>query len=85
MTMHYTEEEMAYLMGVTLTTISRWENGSRVPNVYDAIGLSVVTKRLVDELFSDYRHEWIKKSKKRAEALSRLKILRKNKGQKNRR
>jgi len=61
MTVHYTQKDLAHLLGLPVTSISRWENGARTPNVYYAIGLSVAMQRLVDEIFSHYRREWIEK------------------------
>jgi len=69
MTVNLTQKELAYLLDMPMTTISRWENGSRTPGVYHAIGLSVATHRLVDEIFRDYRDEWISKIEQRLETL----------------
>lgn len=55
------------------TTISRWENGKRTPVVYYAIGLAVALHRLVDEIFSDYRDEWVKTINQRAQILENKK------------
>jgi DNA-binding XRE family transcriptional regulator len=69
MTSGYSKKELAHLMGLPPTTISRWENGTRTPVVYYAIGLAVALHRLVDEIFSDYRKEWIEKINQRAKSL----------------
>ncbi len=65
MTEHYTQKELAQLLDVPKSNLSRWENGSRVPSVYYAIGISVALHRLVDEIFSDYRNVWIDKMRER--------------------
>ncbi len=67
---HRSQEELAYLLDLPATTISRWENGSRTPGVYHAVGLSVALHRLVDDIFSEYRQEWIEKINKRSKELS---------------
>ena len=72
MTMHFSQTELAYLLKVPMQIISRWETGRVDPSIYYAIGLSVATHRLVDELFSDYRNEWIDKIKLRMNSLRSL-------------
>jgi DNA-binding XRE family transcriptional regulator len=76
MTMHFSQTELAYLLEVPMQSISRWETGRGAPNLYYAIGLSVATRRLVDELFSDYRNQWINKIKQR---MNSLRLLQKQK------
>ena len=73
-TAKYTKNDLAHLMDLPVLTISRWENGSRIPNVYHAIGLSVAFNRLVDEIFADYRNEWIEKINRRVRELENLKV-----------
>ena len=53
------QKELAELLGVPPKTLGRWERGIRVPSVYYAVGISVALHRLVDEIFGEYRHEWI--------------------------
>ena len=79
MTLNFTQKELAFLLGLPITSISRWENGGRIPGVYYAIGLSVATHRLVDELFSDYRNEWKDIIRQRLEALDSYKKQSKSK------
>jgi transcriptional regulator with XRE-family HTH domain len=71
MTANYTQKELAYLLGLPATTISRWENGSRIPGVKYAVGLSVATNRLVDEIFRDFRNEWVEKINQRVKTLDK--------------
>lgn len=65
----YSQKELAYLLGLSPASISKWEDGVRTVKVYHAIGLSVACNRLVDEIFSDYRHEWIETVNKRRREL----------------
>ena len=63
------QKELAFLMGVPSSQVSRWEKGRREPGIYNAIGLAVVTRRLVEDIFLDYRREWQEKIRKRARLL----------------
>ncbi len=69
----YTQEELSYLLGIPTTTLSKWENRSQTPSIHYAIGLSVALHRLVDEIFSDYRNEWVKIINQRAQILENKK------------
>lgn len=69
----YTQEDLAYLLGVSITHISKWENWSVTPSVYYAIGLSVSFHRLVDEIFPNYRDEWVKTINQRVQILENKK------------
>jgi transcriptional regulator with XRE-family HTH domain len=69
MTEGLSQKDLAFLLDIPVTSISRWENCSRAPGVYYAIGISVATHRLVDEIFSDYRHEWKDKIQQKRELL----------------
>jgi DNA-binding XRE family transcriptional regulator len=53
------QKELADILGVPPRTLGRWERGVRMPSVYYAIGISVALHRLVDEIFGEYRREWI--------------------------
>ena len=64
------QKKMAFLMELPPQQISRWEKGRRRPNLYSAIGLAVATKRLVDDLFFDYREEWQERVRKRVKLLN---------------
>jgi len=54
------QKDLASLMDIDPTQISKWEQGERTPSLYNAIGLSVALGVLVDELFYDCRQEWHK-------------------------
>ena len=82
------QKDLAFLMKLPIPQISRWEKGGRRPNLYSAIGLAVATKRLVDDLFFDYREEWQERVKERAKLFNSInkkveKVLIKPKIQKN--
>lgn len=77
---HYTQEELAFLLEIPTTTLSKWENCSQTPTVYYAIGISVALHRLLDEIFSDYRNEWIEKINQRAQELEKFKGRKKSNG-----
>ena len=66
------QKKMAFLMELPPQQISRWEKGRRRPNLYSAIGLAVATKRLVDDLFFDYREEWQARVKERAKLFNSM-------------
>ena len=66
------QKKMAFLMELPPQQISRWEKGRRRPNLYSAIGLAVATKRLVDDLFFDYREEWQARIKERAKLFNSM-------------
>lgn len=70
MSINRKQKEMAFLMGLPASQLSRWEKGIRIPGVYYAIGLAVVTRRLVDDLFSDFRREWQEKIRQRQKLLN---------------
>lgn len=67
----YSQKDLAHLLELPASTISRWESGSRTPTVYYAIGISVALHRLVDEIFSDYRSEWIEKINQNVQTLKK--------------
>ena len=69
MTQKLNQEDLAFLMGLVPTQISKWEHGERLPSIYNAVGLAVMTGRMVDEVFWDYRKEWIKKREERMKLL----------------
>ncbi len=64
------QKDLAFLMGLPASQISRWEKGDRRPNLYSAIGLAVANRRLVEDLFLDYRQEWQERIGKRAKLLN---------------
>lgn len=69
MAISLSQKDLAFLMGLPASQISRWERGRRTPNVYNAIGLAVASQRLVEDVFLDYRGEWQERIKKRAKLL----------------
>ena len=75
---HQTQEDVAYLLGVPATTLSKWENWNQMPSLYHSIGLSVVFNRLVDVIFSDYRDEWLKIIGERRKKLEARKVEKAN-------
>ncbi len=46
----YSREELASVLGVSRQTITKWENGSSVPNIEDAKKLAKVFHLSLDEL-----------------------------------
>ncbi len=52
------QKDLASLMGVPASQVSRWETGEREPLIHNAVGLAVATHRLVEDVFLDYRQEW---------------------------
>jgi transcriptional regulator with XRE-family HTH domain len=65
----YTQEDVAFLLGVPVTLISKWENWQVTPSVYYLIGLEVVLHKLAGEIFPDCRDHWIKTVNQRAQEL----------------
>ncbi len=57
-------------MGTERTQISKSERGEREPGIYNAIGLAVVTKGMVEDVFFDYRQEWQEKIGERMKLLN---------------
>ena len=52
--MGFTQRQIAHILGQkTPTQISRWERGERLPNLTQALLLSALYKRLVNDLFFD--------------------------------
>ncbi|OHB04854.1 MAG: hypothetical protein A3B16_01440 [Candidatus Zambryskibacteria bacterium RIFCSPLOWO2_01_FULL_45_43] len=70
MAISLSQKDLAFLMGLPASEISRWERGKRIPSVYNAIGLAVAAQRLVEDVFFDYRGEWQERIKKRAKLLN---------------
>ncbi len=70
MAINLSQKDLAFLMDLSIPHICRWEKGERNPTLYNAIGLAVATKRVVDDLFLDWRREWQEKVGKRAELLN---------------
>ena len=70
MAISLSQKDMAFLMGLPASQISRWERGKRIPSVYNAIGLAVAARRLVEDVFFDYRGEWQERIKERAKLLN---------------
>lgn len=56
-------------MGLDHSQISKWERGQKEPGIYNAIGLAVATRRMVEDVFFDYRQEWQEKIKERMKLL----------------
>ena len=65
------QKEIAFLMGLPSSQISRWEKSRREPGVYNAIGLAVTTGRLVEDIFFNYRQEWQEKIRGREKLLNK--------------
>ena len=59
------QEEAAFRMGLNRCQLSKWERGEKNPNIYNAVGLAVVTQSMVEDVFFDYRKEWQEKIKER--------------------
>jgi transcriptional regulator with XRE-family HTH domain len=70
MTQNLRQKDLAFLMELDSTQISRWEQGRQVPSGYYAVGLAVATGRLVEEMFFDYRKEWQKRISAREKLLN---------------
>ena len=70
---HYTQEDLAHLLKVPVQLVSKWENWQVTPSVYYAIGLSVAFHRLVDEIFPEYRENWVQVINQRAKTLQNKK------------
>lgn len=56
-------------MGVNHRQISHWERGEKAPTLYNAVGLAVVTQKMVEDVFFDYRQEWKEKILERKKLL----------------
>lgn len=63
------QKELAFLLDLEPTQISKWEQSERLPSIYNAVGLAVATGRMVDEVFFDFRQEWQKKVMERKKLL----------------
>jgi transcriptional regulator with XRE-family HTH domain len=61
MTQRLKQKELAFLLDLEPTQISKWEQGERLPGIYNAVGLAVATDRLVEDVFFDFRKEWQEK------------------------
>ena len=70
MAISLSQKDLAFLMGLPPSQISRWERGKRMPSVYNAIGMAVAAQRLVEDVFFDYRGEWQERIKERAKLLN---------------
>ncbi|MFA6130492.1 MAG: helix-turn-helix transcriptional regulator [Candidatus Omnitrophota bacterium] len=70
MAISLSQKDVAFLMELPVSQISRWERGKRIPSVYNAIGLAVAAQRLVEDVFFDYRGEWRERIKERAKLLN---------------
>ena len=68
--LNLSQRDAAFLMGMKDTQISKWERGEREPGIYNAIGLAVVTGKMVDDVFFDYRQEWKEKVGERMKLLA---------------
>jgi transcriptional regulator with XRE-family HTH domain len=65
MALNLEQEDLAFLMDLDSTQISKWEQGERLPGIYNAIGLAAATGRLVEDIFFDFRREWQERFKER--------------------
>jgi transcriptional regulator with XRE-family HTH domain len=70
MAMNLTQTDVAFLMDLKPTQISKWELGKKLPGITNAIGLAVATDRLVEDVFFDIRKEWQAKVLVRRELLN---------------
>ena len=64
------QKDLAFLMEVPASQVSRWERGDRTPGIYYAIGLAVATARLTEDIFLDYRQEWRERIRERVKLLN---------------
>ena len=72
---HYTQKDLADLLKVPVTLVSKWETWQVAPSIYYAIGISVALHRLVDEIFPDLREGWIRNINQRAQNLRKEKSI----------
>ncbi|MDD6344660.1 MAG: helix-turn-helix transcriptional regulator [Oscillospiraceae bacterium] len=49
----YTQEEIAKLVGTDRASISRYENGLAIPDMYKAVKLAKIMKTTCEELVTD--------------------------------
>lgn len=64
------QKNLASLMRVPASQVSRWETGKREPLIYNAVGLAVATHRQVEDIFLDYRQEWQERIEEGAKLLN---------------
>lgn len=65
-----TQKQLAQAMGhKSAHRISLWERGEKTPSLVNAIALSIICKRLVDDLFSNIRAELLPEIAKRLETI----------------
>lgn len=76
--LNLTQKEVAFLMGVDHSQISRWESGEKEPSISNAIGLAVATRRMVEDVFFGYRQEWQEKIREREQLLNSKQMVEKN-------
>ncbi len=72
MALNLEQEELAFLMDLDSTQISKWEQGERLPGIYNAIGLAAATGRLVEDVFFDFRKEWLERFRERRKLLDSI-------------
>jgi len=65
-----TQEEVAKILGLKASTISRWERGFRVPKLITAIKLSILYNTMADGLYLSVKREL---KEEVCEALERVK------------
>jgi transcriptional regulator with XRE-family HTH domain len=69
-----TQKEVAKMLNLgSSSVISRWERGERIPNLVQALCLSALYKRLVNDLFFDFFDEQRKLIVKRAKKIQQKK------------
>jgi transcriptional regulator with XRE-family HTH domain len=69
-----TQKEVAKILNLgSSSVVSRWERGERVPNLVQALSLSALYKRLVNDLFFDLFDEQRNRVVKRARKLQEKK------------
>lgn len=52
-----TQKEIAKILGVSYSQISKWERGVRLPSLRHSLSLSFVYRKLVNDLFWDLYQE----------------------------
>ncbi|MEZ5016064.1 MAG: helix-turn-helix transcriptional regulator [Flavipsychrobacter sp.] len=56
--MGFSQTQLAHLIGLKSSVrISQWEKGESIPSLKNAIAISIVCKRLVDDIFVNIRKE----------------------------
>lgn len=68
--MGYEQVQVACLLGFkSHARISKWEQGTAMPNVENLLGLSIIYRALPDDLYSDLRQELVREIGRREKLL----------------